>query len=202
MLKHDNQMEIIAEYYKGTGDYVLNEERSNNYRHVHISAENGSWLVLERKVENAVQVHMPDGNGVIKVWDDYVVRNADIRLTRTICLSEKSHCQIEFSSLELQLIDRYGDYDRRITMEKFESLSGRFMDPEVVAAVKSAKEKLGRISDQTYKNLFSVGQKRKEVDAERSIRRRLERGRRRLDKAGAECKMLTRAGRKEQDVCR
>ena len=185
MQQKDMQMDIIAEYYMGIRDYSPNEKYSGENSRVYTSHDSDAWLVLERKGENAIQARLTDETGVIVSWDDYAVKNADIQLVEAIRLSVSGRNQIVFTPLEALVIDRYGDYDRNTTRGKLDILSGRFKDPDIEAAV-SVIEKLGRISDQSYADMYSVGQKRKEVEAGRSLTARMGRAKVAADKHNAE----------------
>ena len=185
MQQKDMQMDIIAEYYMGIRDYSPNEKYSGENSRVYTSPDSDAWLVLERKGENAIQARLTDETGVIVSWDDYAVKNADIQLVEAIRLSVSGRNQIVFTPLEALVIDRYGDYDRNTTRGKLDILSGRFKDPDIEAAV-SVIEKLGRISDQSYADMYSVGQKRKEVEAGRSLTARMGRAKVAADKHNAE----------------
>ena len=94
--------------------------------------------------------------------------------------------QIVFTPLEELVIDRYGDYDRNTTRGKLDILSGRFKDPDIEAAAVSVIEKLGRISDQSYADMYAVVQKRQEVEVGRSLTARMERAKVVADKHNAE----------------
>ncbi len=109
--------------------------------------------------------------------DDYSVKNADIKLVEAVRLSVSGRNQIVFTPLEELVIERYGDYDRNTTRGKLDILSGRFKDPDIETAAVSVVEKLGRISDQSYADMYSVGQRRQEVDKGRSLTARLEKAR-------------------------
>ncbi len=73
------------------------------------------------------------------------------------------------SPAEIGVIDRFGDYDRRTTIGKMDILLGRFKDKAVEDAARSLTDKLEWISDQTYTAIYSVGERRREVDAERGV---------------------------------
>lgn len=199
MQQKDIQMDIIAEYYMGIRDYSPNEKYSGENSRVCTSPDSDAWLVLERKGENAIQARLTDETGVIVSWDDYAVKNADIQLVEAVRLSVSSRNQIVFTPLEELVIDCYGDYDRNTTRGKLDILSGRFKDPDIEAAAVSVIEKLGRISDQSYADMYSVGQKRKEVETGRSLTARMGRARMAADKHNAERAITPVKGRREHD---
>lgn len=164
MVKKDAQMDIIAEYYMGISDYKQNERYSHDHARVYTSPDNDAWLVLERKGEGAIQARLTDESGVIVSWDDYAVKNADIRLVESVRLFVSGRNQVEFTPLEVQVLERYGDHDRKTTQGKLDILSDRFKDPATEAAAKSLVDKLGRISDQSYADMYAIGQRRQEVE--------------------------------------
>ena len=176
-MQKDIQMDIIAEYYMGLRDYTPSEKYSDHYSRVYTSPDSDAWLVLERKGDNTIQARITDETGVIISWDVYSVKNADIKLVEAVRLSVSGRNQIVFTPLEELVIERYGDYDRNTTRGKLDILSGRFKDPDIETAAVSVIEKLGRLSDQSYADMYSVGQRRQEVDKERSLTARMEKAR-------------------------
>ena len=186
MQKKDFQMDIIAEYYMGIREYSPNEKYSGDNSRVYTSPDSDAWLVLERKGDNAIQARLTDETGVILSWDNYAVKNADIQLVEAVRLSVNGRNQIVFTPLEELVIDRYGDYDRNTTRGKLDILSGRFKDPDIEAAAVSVIEKLGRISDQSYADMYAVGQRRQEVEKGRSLTARMEKAKVAADKHNAE----------------
>lgn len=199
-MQKDTQMDIIAEYYMGHRNYSPNEKYSDHYSRVYTSPDSDAWLVLERKGENAIQARLTDETGVIVSWDDYAVKNADIQLVEAVRLSVSGRSQIVFTPLEELVIDRYGDYDRNTTRGKLDILEGRFKDPDIEAAAKSVIEKLGRISDQTYADMYSVGQRRQDVERGRSLTARMEKAKIAADKHNAERAIIPVKGRKGMEI--
>jgi len=200
MQQKDMQMDIIAEYYMGIRDYSHNEKYSGENSRVYTSPESDAWLVLERKGENAIQARITDETGVIISWDDYAVKNADIQLVEAVRLSVSGKNQIVFTPLEELVIDRYGDYDRNTTRGKLDILEGRFKDPDIEAAAKSVIEKLGRISDQAYTDMYSVGQRRREVEKGRSLTARMGKAKIAADKHNAERAITLVKGGKGMEI--
>ena len=186
MQQKDMQMDIIAEYYMGIRDYSPNEKYSGENSRVYTSPDSEAWLVLERKGDNAIQARLTDETGVILSWDNYAVKNADIQLVEAVRLSVNGRNQIVFTPLEELVIDRYGDYDRNTTRGKLDILSGRFKDPDIEAAAVSVIEKLRHISDQSYADMYAVGQRRQEVGKGRRLTARIERAKEAADKHNAE----------------
>ena len=199
MQQKDMQMDIIAEYYMGIRDYSPNEKYSGENSRVYTSPDSDAWLVLERKGENAIQARLTDETGVIVSWDDYAVQNADIQLVEAVRLSVSGRNQIVFTPLEELVIDRYGDYDRNTTRGKLDIMSGWFKDPDIEAAAISVIEKLGRISDQSYADMYSVGQRRQEIEAGRSLTARMGRAKVAADKHNAERAITPVKGRREHE---
>ena len=200
MQKKDFQMDIIAEYYMGIRDYSHNEKYSGENSRVYTSPDSDAWLVLERKGENAIQARLTDETGVILSWDNYAVKNADIKLVEAVRLSVNGRNQIVFTPLEELVIDRYGDYDRNTTRGKLDILSGRFKDPDIEAAAVSVTQKLGRISDQSYADMYAVGQRRQKVEKGRSLTARMERAKVAADKHNAERAITPVKGRRGMEI--
>ncbi len=174
MEKMTEQMDIIAEYYKGIREYTLNRLCKGNAQRIYTAPDSRYWLVLEKIGDNGLQARQTDENGVIVAWDNYLVKNTDIRLVEAVRLSVGGRSQILFSPAEIGIIEQYGDYDRRTTIGKLDLLQGRFKNEEVENAVRSLIEKLEWISDQIYTDIHSVGERRREVEAGRGIGRRIE----------------------------
>ena len=127
------------------------------------------------------------------------VQNADIQLVEAVRLSVSGRNQIVFTPLEELVIDRYGDYDRNTTRGKLDIMSGWFKDPDIEAAAISVIEKLGRISDQSYADMYSVGQRRQEIEAGRSLTARMGRAKVAADKHNAERAITPVKGRREHE---
>ena len=155
------------------------------------------------KGENAIQARLTNETGVIISWDDYAVKNADIQLVEAVRLSVSGRNQIVFTPLEALVIDRYGDYDRNTTRGKLDILSGRFKDPDIEAAAVSVTQKLGRISDQSYADMYAVGQRRQKVEKVekgRSLTARIERAKVVADKHNTECAITPVKGRRGMEI--
>ena len=195
-MQKDTQMDIIAEYYMVLGDYTQNEKYSESGVRVYTNPETDAWLVLERKGENAIQARLTNGDGVIISWDNYEVMNASVKQIEAVRLSVSGRSQILFTPAELKVIERYGDRDRRTTMGKLDILLGRFKDEATEKSAQSVIDKLGRISDKSYTDMYYVGQKRMDVDQERSLGNRLAQARVRADKMNAESRHIIAEHRK------
>ena len=200
MQQKDMQMDIIAEYYMGIRDYSHNEKYSGENSRVYTSPDSDVWLVLERKGENAIQARLTDETGVIVSWDDYAINHADIQLVEAVRLSVSGRSQIVFTQLEELVIERYGDYDRNTTRGRLDILEGRFRDADIEAAAKSVIEKLGRISDQSYSDMYSIGHRRQEVENGRSLTARMERAKVAADKYNAERAVVPVKGRRGMEI--
>jgi len=119
-----------------------------------------------------------------------------VKQIEAVRLSVSGRSQILFTPAELKVIERYGDRDRRTTMGKLDILLGRFKDEETAKNAQSVIDKLGRISDKSYTDMYYVGQKRVEIDKERSLGNRLAEARVRADKLNAESRHHTVERRK------
>ena len=195
-MQKDTQMDIIAEYYMVLGDYAQNEKYSESGVRVYTNPETDAWLVLERKGENAIQARLTNEDGVIISWDNYEVMNSSVKQIEAVRLSVSGRSQILFTPAELKVIERYGDRDRQTTMGKLDILLGRFKDEETAKNAQSVIDKLGRISDKSYTDMYYVGQKRMDVDQERSLGNRLAQARVRADKMNAESRHIIAEHRK------
>ena len=195
-MQKDTQMDIIAKYYMGIRDYTPNERYSNHYSRVYTSPDSDAWLVLERKGENAIQARMTDETGKIISWDNYEVMNASVKQIEAIRVSVSGRSEILFTPAELRIIDRYGDYDRKTTMGKFDILLERFKDDSIKESAQAVIDKLGRISDKSYADLYSVRQRKMECEKEGSIYKRLDTARARAEKHNAEGRNLVVERRK------
>ena len=189
-MQKDTQMDIIADYYMALGDYSPNEKYSESNSRVYTLPESDCWLVLERKGENAIQARMTDETGKIISWDNYEVMNASVKLIEAIRVSVSGRSQILFSPAELRVIDRYGDYDRNTTRGKLDILLERFKDDGTKESAQAVIDKLGRISDKSYADLYSVRQRKMETEKEYSLENRLKVARARADKLNAESRKL------------
>ena len=199
-MQKDKQMDIIADYYMALGKYSPNEKYSESNVRVYTSPESDCWLVLERKGENAIQARMTDETGKIISWDNYEVMNASVKQIESVRLSVSGRGRISFTSAEINVIDRYGDYDRRTTMGKLDILLDRFKDDSTKKSAQAVIDKLGRISDKSYADLYSVRQRKMECEKEGSIYKRLDDARARAEKHNAEDKNLVVERRKGKGI--
>lgn len=179
-------MELIAEYYVGLRNYEKNDEYSDNHQWVYTSPDYDGWVVIERKGDDTIQARLTDDAGVVLSWDDYAVKNADIQLVNAVRLSISGRSKISFTSKEVAVIDRYGDYDRRVTIGKLDILHDRFKDEATRQAVDSVMEKMERISDQSYAEMYEVGQKRREIALKRSMANRMKAAHAKAEKYNSE----------------
>ena len=190
-MQKDKQIDIIADYYMALGDYTPNDKYSESNVRVYTSPESDCWLVLERKGENAIQARMTDEKGVIVSWDNYEVMNAAVSQIEAVRLSVSGRSEILFTPAELKLIDRYADHDRKTTMGKLDILEGRFRNDLEEKDAKSVIEKLGRISDKSFTDLYSVRQRKMTSELENSVHNRMEQAKVRAEKHNAEHRNLT-----------
>ena len=189
-MQKDTQMDIIADYYMALGDYSPNEKYSERNGRVYTSQDSNCWLVLERKGEYAIQARMTDETGKIVSWDNYEVMNASIKQIEAIRVSVSGRCEILFTPAELRVIDRYADIDRNTTRGKLDILLDRFEDDGTKKSAQALIDKLGRISDKSYADFYSVRQRKMECEKEGSIYKRLDDARARAEKHNAEVKNL------------
>ena len=200
-MQKDTQMDIIADYYMELGDYSPNKKYSESNSRVYTSPESDCWLVLERKGENAIQARMTDETGKIVSWDNYEVMNASIKQIEAIRVSVSRRSQILFTPAELMVIDRYGDYDRKATMGKLDILLERFKDDGTKKSAQAEIDKLGRISDKTYADLYSVRQRKIATEKVNSLENRLKVARVKADKINAETHKLIMERARERGLC-
>lgn len=199
-MQKDTQMDIIADYYMVLGKYSQNEKYSESNVRVYTSPENDCWLVLERKEEDTIQARMTDETGKIISWDNYDVMNAIIKQIEAIRVSVSGRSEILFTPAELRVIEHYGDYDRNTTRGKLDILLERFKDDSTKKSAQAVIEKLGRISDKSYADLYSVRQRKMECEKEGSIYKRLDDARARAEKHNAEVKNLVVERRKGKGI--
>ena len=185
-MQKDTQMDIIADYYMAMWDYSPNEKYSESNVRVYTSPESDCWLVLERKGENAIQARMTDETGKIISWDNYEVMNVAIKQIEAIRVSVSERSEILFTPEELRVIDRYADYDRKTTMGKLDILLERFKDDGTKKSAQAVIDKLGRISDKSYTDLYFVRQRKIATEKANSLENRMKVARAKADKHNAE----------------
>ena len=195
-MQKDTQMDIIADYYMALGKYSPNEKYSESNVRVYTSPESDCWLVLERKGENAIQARMTDETGKIISWDNYEVMNAAVKQIEAIRVSVSGRSEILFTPADLRIIDRYAERDRNTTRGKLDILLDRFKDDSTKKSAQEVIDKLGRISDKSYSDLYSVRQRKMECEKEGSLYKRLDDARARAEKHNAEVKNLVVERRK------
>ena len=199
-MQKDTQMDIIADYYMALGKYSPNEKYSESNVRVYTSPESDCWLVLERKGANAIQARMTDETGKIISWDNYEVMNVAVKQIEAIRVSVSGRSEILFTPAELRVIDRYAELDRNTTRGKLDILLDRFKDDNTKKSAQAVIEKLGRISDKSYADLYSVRQRKIECAKDGSIYKRLDDARARAEKHNAEVKNLVVERRKGKGI--
>ena len=199
-MQKDKQMDIIADYYMALGKYSPNEKYSESNSRVYTSPESDCWLVLERKGENVIQARMTDETGKIISWDNYEVMNAAITQIEAMRVSVSGRSEILFTPAELRVIERYGDYDRNTTRGKLDILLDRFKDDATKESAQAVIDKLGRISDKSYADIYSVRQLKLLTEKENSLGNRLKVARKKAEKHNAEVKNLVVERRKGKGI--
>ena len=112
--------------------------------------------------------------------------NAAVKQIEAIRVSVSGRSEILFTPADLRIIDHYADCDRKTTMGKLDILLDRFKDDGTKKSAQSVIEKLGRISDKSYADLYSVRQRKMETEKENSLGNRLKVARVKADKHNAE----------------
>lgn len=199
-MQKDTQRDIIADYYMALGKYSPNEKYSESNVRVYTSPESDCWLVLERKGENSIQARMTDETGKIISWDNYEVMNASVKQIEAIRVSVSGRSEILFTPAELRVIERYGDLDRNTTRGKLDILLERFKDDGTKESAQAVTDKLGRISDKSYADLYSVRQRKMENEKEFSMENRFKVAREKAEKHNAEVKNLVVERRKGKGI--
>jgi len=115
-------------------------------------------------------------------------------------LSVSGRNQIVFTPLEELVIERSGAYDCNTTRGKLDILSGKFKDLDIEEAVVSVIEKLGRIYDQSYADMYYVGQRRQEEDKGRSPTARTEKARAASEKRNEGRAVISKVRRKGMEI--
>ncbi len=108
--------------------------------------------------------------------------------------------EILFTPAELRVIERYGDYDRNTTRGKLDILLERFKDDSTKESAQAVIDKLGRISDKSYADLYSVRQRKMENEKEFSMENRFKVAREKAEKHNAEVKNLVVERRKGKGI--
>ena len=143
---------------------------------------------------------MTDETGKIISWDNYEVMNVAVKQIEAIRVSVSGRREILFTPAELRVIERYGDYDRNTTRGKLDILLERFKDDSTKKSAQSVIEKLGRISDKSYADLYSVRQRKMENEKEFSMENRFKVAREKAEKHNAEVKKLVVERRKGKGI--
>lgn len=143
---------------------------------------------------------MTDETGKIISWDNYEVMNVAVKQIETIRVSVSGRSEILFTPAELRVIERYGDYDRNTTRGKLDILLERFKDDSTKKSAQSVIEKLGRISDKSYADLYSVRQRKMENEKEFSMGNRFKVAREKAEKHNAEVMNLVIERRKGKGI--
>ena len=167
-----HRTEIIAGYYSRLNDFQWSEKYSRSDQFVYIAADQSGWLVVDWKSKDRVQVRLTDKDGRVKAWGDYLADGTDIQLLSAIRRSEHGKEHVEFTPEEIKMLHQFKYGGRKGTLSMLTDILPVIKDRQTREIVKNTAEKIGKLTEDDFKDLAEATKKRFEIEMEREIRTR------------------------------
>ena len=167
-----HRTEIIAGYYSRLKDFHKSEKYSRSDQFVYIAADQSGWLVVDWKSKDRVQVRLTDKDGRVKAWDDYLADGTDIQLLSAIRRSEHGKGHVTFMPEEIKMLHQFKYGGRKGTVSMLTDILPVIKDRQTRGIVENTAEKIGKLTEDDFKNLAEATKKRFEIEVEREIRAR------------------------------
>ena len=167
-----HRTEIIAGYYSRLNDFQWSEKYSRSDQFVYIAADQSGWLVVDWKSKDRVQVRLTDEDGRVKAWDDYLADGTEIQLLSAIRRSEHGKEHVTFIPEEIKMLHQFKYGGRKGTISMLADILPVIKDRQTREIVENTSEKIGKLTEDDFKNLAEATKKRFEIEMEREIRAR------------------------------
>ena len=167
-----HRTEIIAGYYSRLKDFQWSEKYSRSDQFVYIAADQSGWLVVDWKNKDRVQIRLTDKEGRVKAWDDYLADGTDIQLLSAIRRSEHGKGHVTFMPEEIKMLHQFKYGGRKGTLSMLTDILPVIKDRQTREIVENTAEKIGKLTEDDFKNLAEATKKRFEIEMEREIRAR------------------------------
>lgn len=169
------KLEQIADYY-GTekSRYRRNEKYSRGGHEVFtVPPFNSVWLSFRELQASEVMATKTNKDGVIQSWDIYDITKGYPKSLSVERLAEDGRTHISFSDNEQNIIQRFGEQGKEDTRQHLEDIIPLVRDKHIKNILISAEKKLGCLSDSNCKMLISYVKRRKNIESNRSVRKKL-----------------------------
>lgn len=167
-----HRTEIIVGYYSRLKDFQWSEKYSRSDQFVYIATDQSGWLVVDWKGKDRVQVRLTDEDGRVKAWDDYLADGTDIQLLSAIRRSEHGKERVTFMPEEIKMLHQFKYGGRKGTLSMLMDILPVIKDRQTKEIVENTAEKIGKLTEDDFKNLAEATKKRFEIEMEREIRTR------------------------------
>lgn len=188
------KLEQIADYY-GTekSHYKRNEAYSKGGHEVFtVPLFKSVWLSFSELHTGEVMATKTDRHGIIQSWDSYDITKGIPKSLSVERLAEDGRTHISFSMDEQDMIQQFGENGKEDTRQHLADVIPLVRDKHTKAILLSTEKKLGHLSDSNCEMLISYIKRRKLIENNRSVRKK-------LDKLKAEIKDRDGHRVREQD---
>ena len=115
---------------------------------------------------------MTDKDGRVEAWDDYLADGTDIQLLSAIRRSEHGKGHVTFMPEEIKMLHQFKYGGRKGTVSMLTDILPVIKDRQTRGIVENTAEKIGKLTEDDFKNLAEATKKRFEIEVEREIRAR------------------------------
>ena len=123
----------------------------------------GSWSKRTKvlwKTKDRVQVRLTDEDGRVKAWDDYLADGTDIQLLSAIRRSGHGREHVTFMPEEIKMLHQFKYGGRKGTISILTDILPVIKDRQTREIVESTAEKIGRLTEDDFRNLAEATKKR------------------------------------------
>ena len=171
------KLEQIADYY-GTekSHYKRNETYSKGGHEVFtVPLFKNVWLSFSEPHTGKVIATKTDNHGIIQSWDSYDITKGIPKSLSVERLAEDGQTHISFSMDEQDMIQQFGERGKEDTRQHLADVIPLVRDKRTKAVLISTEKKLGHLSDNNCEMLISYIKRRKLIESNRSVRKKLNR---------------------------
>lgn len=170
-------MEQIAEYY-GTekSHYKRNEAYSKGGHEVFtVPLFKNVRLSFSEPHTGEVIATKTDSHGIIQSWDSYDITKGIPKPLSVERLAKDGQTHISFNMDEQDMIRQFGEKGKEDTRQRLADIIPLVRDKRIKAVLTSTEKKLGDLSDGNCEMLISYIKRRKSIEDNRSVRKKLDR---------------------------
>ena len=181
---NEYQRKIIIGFYDQNQEYQKNEKFSDNYETVYTKGTNHSdWLVAIPRNNSHLEIHQTDEQGVIIARDIYESEGNKVVLSSAERLTEDGKGTVVFRADEINLIYQFGENTKEETLAMMKAMLPRIKETDTTRIVSDTIEKLSVLSPESVSKLVSSVKCCKIYERDYSIRDRLARAKKQVQKS-------------------